>query len=123
MGKSQQPPVSETQPSEVRAPSPTIHEAELGSGASGAVLYGAEIDIAGAVARRQAGKNVVVRGNDTDANRRLARTIEETVGSARRGEPHERAGAGALPHFQPSKRPPEGHTFYETSRRKARRKK
>jgi hypothetical protein len=27
-----------------------------------------------------------------------------------------------LPHFQPDPRPPEGHTFYETQRLKARRK-
>jgi len=41
-------------------PSPTIHEAELASGPSGAVIRGAEIDFDTAVARRQAGSDVVV---------------------------------------------------------------
>jgi hypothetical protein len=45
-------------------PEPTIHEAELGSGASGAVIRGAEIDFEAAVARRRAGENVVVCGDD-----------------------------------------------------------
>jgi hypothetical protein len=106
--------------------SPTIHEAFLSSNESGAVDYGAEIDVAGAVARRQAGENVVVRGDDTNENRRLAGRIEAAVGPCQRGVPHVRsAGPHALPHYQqtPRKPPaPRGHTFYETPRRKARRK-
>jgi len=101
---------------------PTIHEAECASGPSGAVEYGAEIDFARAVARRQAGGDVVVRGNNLRANRTLARSIESTVGPYEREEPHEDAGPQALPHFQPDPRPPAGHTFYETQRLKARRK-
>jgi hypothetical protein len=32
-------------------------------------------------------------------------------------------GPGALPHFQPDPRPPEGHCFYETTTRKSKRPK
>lgn len=101
-------------------PPPSIHEAELASGPSGAVEYGAEIDFGAAVARRRTGGNVVIRGDDVDANRRLAGQIEAAVGPCRRGDPHRSAGPHALPHYQPHRRPPDGHTFYETSRRKAR---
>src|SRR6185369_2413404 len=100
-------------------PVPTIHEAERASGPSGAVLWGAEIDFAAAVARRQAGVDVVVRGDDIDVNRRLALQIESAVGPALRGVPHRfTAGPLALPHFQQVTPPPDGHTFYETDRRK-----
>jgi hypothetical protein len=101
-------------------PPPTIHEADLASGPSGAVEHGPEIDFAAAVARRQAGDNVVVRGDNVDTNRRLAAQIESAVGPCRRGDPHGSAGPHALPHYQPQSRPPDGHTFYETPRRKAR---
>lgn len=104
----------------VAPPPPSIHEAELASGPSGAVEYGAEIDFASAVARRRAGGNVVVRADDVDANRRLAAQIESAIGPCRRGDPHSSAGPHALPHYQPQSRPPDGHTFYETARRKAR---
>jgi hypothetical protein len=103
-------------------PPPTIHEASLGSGPSGFVDYGAEIDFAAAVARRQAGLDVVVRGDDISANRRLAREIEAGVGPYKREGPHKLAGPQALPHYQPDPRPPAGHTFYETPRRKARKR-
>jgi hypothetical protein len=102
-------------------PGPTVHEAEPAPGASGAVLYGPEIDFAAAVARRQAGLDVVVRGDDTDANRRLARAIEAAVGPPTRPQPPERkAGLLALPHFHQQSRTPPGHLFYETEKRKAR---
>jgi len=104
---------------------PTIHEATLASGPSGAVEKGAEIDFATAVARRQAGLDVVVCGGGIEANRALARQIENAVGPAKRNEPHKSAGPSCLPHFQPRERPPEGHTFYETDNpiRKARKPK
>src|SRR5436190_23599747 len=95
---------------------PTIYEAELQSGASGAVLRGQELDKDAAVSQRAEGKDVVVCSNDVDANRRLAREIEEAVGPSERHPPHEDAGPGALPHFQPRKRRRAGHTFYETER-------
>lgn len=102
--------------------SPTIHEAERGSGPSGAVLGGAIIDLDAAVARRQAGLDVVVCGADVAANRRLAGAIEATVGACQRSDPHRRAGPLALPHFQQDEPPPDGHTFYETVNRKARKR-
>src|SRR5439155_18151521 len=112
------PAVSESPPS-----APTIHEAELASGPSGAVLWGAELDVAGAVARRRAGLDVVVRGDNLNANRRLALGIESVVGPAKRGAPHKAsAGPHALPHFQQAAPPPRGHCFYETDKRKARKK-
>ena len=40
-------------------------------------------------------------------------------GTAKRCPPHLNEGPYALPHFQPDPRPPEGHTFYETSNRRA----
>lgn len=103
-------------------PSPSIHEAGLASGPSGAVEFGAGIDFVAAVARRRTGANVVVRGADVDANRGLAVQIESAVGPCKRGDPHRSAGPYALPHYQPQSRPPDGHTFYETPRRKARKK-
>lgn len=102
---------------------PTIHEAERVAGPSGAVLCGAEIDVAKAIARRRSGLDVVVCGADLKANRALAASIELAVGSYQRGVPHTRhAGPLALPHFQQATPPPAGHTFYETEHRKARKK-
>ncbi len=101
----------------------TIHEAERESGVSGAVLWVREIDLDAAIARRKIGGDVVVRGGDTDANRRLARNIETAVGPPTKLQwPHRRAGPLALPHFQQQTPPPEGHTFYETDKRTARKK-
>lgn len=107
------------QPAEVP---PRIHEAELASGPSGAVLKGAEIDVATAIQRRRAGLNIVVCGNDVKANCRLAKQIEVAVGPYEQETPHKRAGPNALPHVQQASRSPEGHSFYETPnpQRKAR---
>lgn len=103
-------------------PPPTVHEAELASGLSGIVHWGAEIDFAADVVRRQAGVNVVVRGNNLKANRALAERIEAAVGPYKRGIPHTRkAGPHALPHFQQIDPNHGGHCFYETSNRRARR--
>ncbi|HTU17711.1 MAG TPA: hypothetical protein VMG10_06565 [Gemmataceae bacterium] len=104
------------------SPPPTIHEAERASGPSGAVLAGTIIDFPAAVARRQAGLDVVVCGEDVAANRRQAAGIEAAVGPCQRSDPHRRAGPLALPHFQQDTPPPEGHTFYETANRKARKR-
>jgi hypothetical protein len=100
----------------------TIHEATRTTNLSGIIYSGAEIDFATAVARRAAGQDVVVRGADHDENKRLAQQIEAAVGPYVRGTPHRSAGPHALPHFQPRQRPPEGHTFYETGKRKARKR-
>jgi hypothetical protein len=72
-----------------------------------------------AVAERMAGRDVVVCGSDTRANRNLARLIESRRGPYAPGAPHKKLGPYALPHFQPAPRPPAGHTFYETEKRKA----
>jgi hypothetical protein len=104
-------------------PLPTVHEAELAPGLSGIVYWGQEIDIAIAVALRSAGRNVVVRGDDLKANRRLAAQIEGAVGPSKRGTPHKsRAGAHALPHYQQFDHNHPGQCFYETPNRRARRK-
>jgi hypothetical protein len=87
------------------------------------VFWGAEIDFVAAVARRQLELDIVVRGTDHEANKRLARDIEAAVGPYMRGPPHVgTAGPQALPHFQQAQPPPKGHSFYETARRKARKK-
>jgi hypothetical protein len=103
---------------------PKIHEAGLASGPSGAVIKGSEIDLTTAIARRLAGSDVVVCGDDVNANRKLAYAIEAAVGPPTRPQmPHKRtAGPAALPHFQQQRQPPTGHTFYETDnpQRKAR---
>jgi hypothetical protein len=87
------------------------------------VSWGTAIDFAAAVARRQVGADVVVRGDELRANRALALAIEAAVGFAARGQPHKQtAGPLALPHFQQATPPPGGHTFYETDKRKARKR-
>jgi hypothetical protein len=93
---------------------PRIFEAALDGGPSGIVLRSLEIALEDAIARRKAGLDVVVCGDDTKANARLARQIETGVGPCKQEPPHKDAGVHALPHFQPNARPPQGHTFYET---------
>jgi hypothetical protein len=93
---------------EAGPPPPTIHEAELAPGPLGVVWYGAELDFDAAVARRGAGLDVVVRGDNLAANRTLAGAIEAAIG-LRTGpqKPHKRAGPHALPYFhQVSRDPP-----------------
>jgi len=102
----------------------TIHEAELAPGPSGAVEYGRETDEPTAVARRMNGEDIVVRGDNTQANRSRAYKIEVQVGPPSNPQfPHtSRAGLMALPHFHQRSRSPAGHAFYETDKRKARKK-
>jgi hypothetical protein len=106
------------------SPLTTIHEAELASGPSGAVEYGVEIDEPTAVNRRKNGDDIVVRGDDTQANRSRAYQLEVQVGPPSKPQfPHtSRAGPMALPHFHQQSRCPKGHAFYETDKRKARKK-
>jgi hypothetical protein len=96
---------------------PKVHEATLAAGPSGVVQKGAEIDLATAIARRKAGLDVVVCGEDRKANKAIARQIEAAVGPYQEEAPHRKAGPHALPHFQPHPRPPDGHSFYETENR------
>ena len=127
MGEEKDQPETEATPAGAPAappPPPVIHEAELASGPSGAVLRGAPIDEAAAVARRKAGADIVVCGDDTAANRSLARKVEAQVGGPSRPQfPHTAtAGPAALPHFHQQSRSPAGHSFYETEKRKARKR-
>jgi hypothetical protein len=119
-------PGERTQPIEAPVASPitTVHEAELAAGPSGAVEYGDEIDEIAAINRRANAKDIVVRGNDTKANRARAYQIEAQVAPPSRPQfPHtSTAGLMALPHFHQQSRAPMGHSFYETERRKARKK-
>jgi hypothetical protein len=113
------------EPTDTAPPAPTIHEAEPAPGPSGAVWFGPELTFDQAVARRLAGLDVVVRGDDTDANRRMAFQVESVVGPPTRPQkPHNRAGPSALPHYHQLSRNPDGHIFYETDNpaRKARRR-
>jgi hypothetical protein len=108
---------------ETLPPPQAIHEAERESGPSGAVLRGSALDLATAVARRRTGADVVICGPDMDANRRQAYQLEFAVGPVTKPQsPHTRAGPMALPHFHQRSRSPEGHTFYETPKRKTKRK-
>ena len=81
---------------------------------------GAKITSTEAHVLRQRGKNVVVCGPDATANRQRAESLEKHVSKRiKHCGPHPNAGPNVLWHFQPDPRPPEGHTFYETSTRKA----
>jgi hypothetical protein len=106
--KTTRPPVSAT---------PTICEATRGT--AGRVIRGAEITEARAVARRQAGQDIVVCDGELRQNRALARRIENQVGPNQRDAPHDKAGPYALPHFHQVNRSPPGHSFYETPGHKA----
>jgi hypothetical protein len=101
---------------------PRIYEAKLAPGPSGVVFKGREIDETTALAERRASRDIVVCGDDVDANRNQARAIESAVGACKRHDPHVHAGLHALPHYQQDNPPPSGHTFYETAnpQRKAR---
>src|SRR5437016_5573952 len=105
-------PKRKKKPGRAAAEPAKIHEAALASGPSGAVVKGPEIDLATAIARRRAGLDIVVCGNDVKANGRLAKQIEAAVGPYEQETPHQKAGPHALPHFQPQERPPFGHAFY-----------
>ena len=99
---------------------PLIYEADCCQDGSGGVLRGAALTRGQAIARRQNGQDVVVCGQDTFANAKLAYAIEAAVGACKPDGPHTGgAGAQALPHFQQKNPPPGGHTFYETPLRKA----
>jgi hypothetical protein len=109
------------QPSSAPPPS-TIHEAELSSELTGAVDFGPELGESQAIARRQLGLDIVVRGRDKAANRRIAGKIEAAVGEAIPHFPHRGAGKYALPHWQQKSGSPAGHSFYETDNLKARKR-
>ena len=67
---------------------PRIHAALTVFDGSGAVIKGLEIDEPTAIARRKAGLDVVVCGNDLAANYHLAQKIEGAVGPWMPQPPH-----------------------------------
>jgi len=93
------------------------------TGPNGAVYRGPICNLGQAVTLRKAGKDVVVCDGTLAENRDLAKQIEESVvgfGNVLEHAPHMTiAGPQALPHFQPNHRPPQGHTFFETTTQKA----
>lgn len=90
---------------------------------NGDVIKKDEITEAEAIDERKAGRDVVVCGDDVSANSNLAKKIEQSAnGTWKRCGAHANAGANSLNHYQPDPRPPDGHTFYETKKRKARNK-
>lgn len=96
----------------------SIHSATLGSG--GEVRRRRVLSEAEAIVERKGGRDVVVCGDDLATNRATAERIETVAnGASKRCPPHGNAGPNALPHYQPKSRPPAGHTFYETDKRKA----
>jgi len=106
---------------ELTNPLPRIFKATFGTG--GDVVRGSEITEHEAIAERKAGGDVVVCGQDLFENRQLAEQIEKTAnGNCKACPPHVAMGPGALPHFQPDPRPPDGHCFYETTTRKSKKK-
>jgi len=96
-----------------RHPAPTIHEARLASGPSGAVEWESALTLEQAIARRRQELDIVVRGDDENANRKLAKTVEEAVGPASRPQPPHTSTAGpnALPHFHQISRWPAATLF------------
>jgi hypothetical protein len=98
---------------------PAIFAATLGT--AGSVVKCARLTQAQAEQSRRAGKDVVVCGANKGVNRRTADLIERNANTSTiRHAPHTKSsGPKALPHFQPRTRPPAGHTFYETTERKA----
>lgn len=81
-----------------------------------------EIDKSTAVALRKSDRDVVVCGDDLGMNIDVAKEIEAMIGAYDNHVPHSSSGPAALPHFQQRNPPPAGHTFYETPKRKARRR-
>jgi hypothetical protein len=101
---------------------PTIHEAERIPGPDGAVEYGVELTIQQAVERRRRKLDIVVRGPKERKNRHKARQVEEAVGiPVVQDNPHGKTRM-SLPHFHQESDDPEGHSFFEAGKRKARRK-
>lgn len=97
---------------------PRIYKASRGP--RGKVIRGREISEVEAIAEYAAGNDVVVCGDDVKVNRFVAQSLANAVGPNKRHVPHaKQAGPYALPHFQPASRPPDGHLFYETDKKKA----
>src|SRR5271157_5039217 len=99
---------------------PEIREATRATDGSGGVVKGALLTQARAEARRQAGLDIVICGEEAVANRLLAADIESAAGPWTHHYPNlATTGPRALPHFQQRRKPPAGHSFYETANHKA----
>lgn len=93
---------------------------EATRGLNGAVVRGNKLNIQQAVNHRKKGYDVVICGPDFKANRTRAETIEKAVrpnGRVKSCGPHAMAGSLVLWHYQQDPKPPQGHTFYETTGR------
>jgi hypothetical protein len=100
---------------------PVIYEATRATDGSDAVIRGAELTQAEAIARRKAAGDIVVGGSDTPQNDWLAHDIEEAAAEGKPivyHGPH--GGPLSLPHWQQKIPPPGGHSFHETHVRRAR---
>ena len=110
-------------PEPTAAPPSTVHAAERTFDGSGIVDALEEITDDEAADRRRRGLDIVVCGEDLATNRHRAARIEGMVGPYTRPQPpHPSAGPYALPHYHQQSRSPDGHSFYETPKRKARRR-
>jgi hypothetical protein len=106
------------------APAATeICEAIRATDGSDAIIRGASLTRAQAIARRQVGQDIVVCGTDTFRNDQVAYDIEQAATPAGNRPPiyHGRHwGPHSLPHWQQKTPPPDGHSFHETHVRQAR---
>src|SRR5690349_6927572 len=105
-------------------PAVAVYEAEPIPGPDGTVeWWDSPISDAAAIARLQAGEDIVVRGPDQKANKNKAKELMTAAyGGYEEDAPHR--GQSALPHFHPPNQTPEGiHAFYETTRRRAKKRK
>jgi hypothetical protein len=87
-----------------------------------AVIRGAALTYAEAVARRGAGLDIVVSGPDVFSNDRIAYEVEATATPPGRPAPlyhGPHGGLSSLPHWQQRTPPPAGHSFHETNLRRA----
>lgn len=106
------------------APAAVVYEAEPIPGPDGAVeWWDPPISDANAIARLQAGEDIVVRGPDRKLNKKKAEELMNAAyGGSEEDAPHR--GRMALPHFHPPNQIPEGiHAFFEALPRHAKKRK
>lgn len=108
---------------EAAIPAPSVHKAERIFGPDGTVEWWDEpISDADAIARLQAGLDIVVRGHLRRANRNKARDLMVQAFNGFSEDVHHN-GRMALPHFHPPSRLPEVHAFFEAPPRRAKKRK
>jgi hypothetical protein len=98
-----------TGPQSTASSDPTIHKAERATDGSGAVEWWDVLNDQQAVARRQQGLDIVVRGPDKTANGEKAKKLRRLWGHGSVTGWHARQGPLSLPHYQqdlpPDERP------------------